>query len=687
MTAASATPGTSQGIGHEAEEVRATLLDATQTLAQLGDEAVAERLHPIQNDLESYMARVAIVGQIKAGKSTLANCLTGRSGLLPSDINPWTSVVTRLYFDHPSGKTSGARFHFYDEAKWERLAKRGGKLGELTEGLLEDYKREELFAQVNAMRDRAKLRLGDSFERLLGKSHRFETISTEVIERYACAGDEPEERLTNPAAGRYNDITHTAELFFDRAPFGCPVCLIDTPGTNDPLLIREEVTQQNLETADYFVVVLSAHQALSESDLSLVRILRALKRNRIVAFVNRIDEINNLADDFEDLRTRVARRLRRELGGVDVPVILGSASWAASLLPEGGEVDEALVGRIADIKRNRPDIAALAPSGDTEAPDIQLASGLLELQAALSGQIFDGAATALFRPAAEDLYALAWQTAETASQPAGAPEPSVNLSPVAVKAVLNQLEEQTTTARAQLHAKAEAIWAEVAQQLQDCVLLFAEEQTEKLLDDIDGSLFTASISLDVEDLREKLKSLYSRGFGQVQHEFWVGLRALNSARTDLLDPAVAKRLPCLQVGTLSLLSVDARVSVLYRAVTLDFASNWLSTLFTRRSARVEDAIASVTDQFDEICTELLTRGTTELQEQVEKSLDRYVFDMTRLGSKLLKELDRENRAAAEETIPPQRDETHTKQAEELVERLTTLRERLEDDAEKIVINA
>ena len=55
--------------------------------------------------------------------------------------------------------------------------------------------------------------------------------------------------------GLYSDITRKAEVYFDIGHFPFPLTVTDTPGVNDPLLIREEISRQYLKESDFFVVV------------------------------------------------------------------------------------------------------------------------------------------------------------------------------------------------------------------------------------------------------------------------------------------------------------------------------------------------------------------------------------------------------------------------------------------------
>jgi hypothetical protein len=296
--------------------------------------------------LAKLTCRIAIIGQVKAGKSTFINGLVRSPGLLPTDVNPWTTAVTHLHFARADAPPNvAAEFTFFDSNEWERLARGGGHLRELTERLVPGFEAELLQKHVDAMRRRSEERLGDKLRTLLGKKHAFPSLSTEVLERYVCSG------LPNTGAehkGVYSDVVKSADLYFASNDFGFPSTIIDTPGTNDPFLVRDEITRRALESADIYIVVLTARQALSSADVALLRILRGLHKERITVFVNRIDELGDLVRDVPAIVKHVQAGLRREFPTSDIPVVAGSALWAEAAIrgSNGGEVERVLTPKV-----------------------------------------------------------------------------------------------------------------------------------------------------------------------------------------------------------------------------------------------------------------------------------------------------------------------------------------------------
>jgi signal recognition particle receptor subunit beta len=348
------------------------------------DNDAAAVLDRVVKDGTGDACRIAVIGQVKAGKSTLINALIRRPGFLPADVNPWTAVVTNLHFGRPSD--ARAVYQFFDEGDWRHLAA-GGRLFELSQRLGIELDAYMLANQVRQMRERAEHRLGPQFQVLLGQQHRFGLASADVLERYVCVGDLDSDAAGGPApdAGRFADITKSADLYFDLDPFACAVTIVDTPGTNDPFLVRDEISREALKSADAYVVVLNAQQALSSSDLDLLRLLHGLQKSRLVVFVNRIDLLANPAEDGAAVAAHVRSKLASEFPRVAIPVIAGSALWGQSAAMSDDAAIRALRGR-----KGLP--AAVSGDAATWRASLSRASGLDELAAILSRLIVRGPA-------------------------------------------------------------------------------------------------------------------------------------------------------------------------------------------------------------------------------------------------------------------------------------------------------
>lgn len=356
--------------GAESWRIGADLHAMTGELTQLGaqlqtllDASIAPVVGEALAAVKRQHNRIAVLGQIKAGKSSFVNALVQRPNLLPADVNPWTAVVTRLHFAVPGQPSNGALFTFFGQDEWKRFTTDGGRLKELAGRLIPGYDPEEVQRQLAATRQRAETRLGQHYHRLFGKDRWYDTVTPDVIERYVCLGQHIDEPQSELISGRYADITKTADLYFEAEPFACPATVIDTPGTNDPALIRDEITLDSIDDADVYVVVLTAQQPLTTADLALLRILHGLRKNRIVVFINRMDDISGIDTGSRAILDGVRAVLNSEFPATEIPIVTGSALWANSALEmETADLDQIWVPELIAYARSIGALGASEPA-------------------------------------------------------------------------------------------------------------------------------------------------------------------------------------------------------------------------------------------------------------------------------------------------------------------------------------
>ncbi len=301
--------------------------------------SIAEKARQLRRGISTFEPSVTMIGQVKAGKTTLVNAMTGWNGLLPADVNPWTSVVTSLHLTPGARRDSrNATFKFFTEDEWHHLLQRGGRMGELANRAGADDELEKVRRQLEQMRQKSRKRLGRRFELLLGQSHDYDNFNADLIERYVCIGDGFwDEASADREKGRFADITRSADLWLTQPELPVGLCLRDTPGVNDTFMIREQITINALRGSRLCVMVLSAAQALSSVDLALVRMISNVAARDVVIFVNRIDELANPAREVPEIRAGILETLRKHGGPQDVEVIFGCGIWACHAM--AGEVE------------------------------------------------------------------------------------------------------------------------------------------------------------------------------------------------------------------------------------------------------------------------------------------------------------------------------------------------------------
>lgn len=367
---------------HDVERARLLECAGELRLCGFGDADILPAIAP----LDEAQLDVTVLGQTKAGKTALVNALAGVPGMLPVDVNPWTAVVTSVHLGLSRADGVAAEFEFYDEEGWSRLVAGAGRAAALALRSGGEADLEVLRAQLAALQDRARARLGRNFELLLGGRHRLTEIDPQKLARYVVFGEEDAGAAATRApgggvaaaapaaaraadAGRYAELTRRAGLWLPDAGWGLPAILRDTPGVNDPLLVREQATLEALDEADVGLLTLNASQALATADLALMRALSALGAGRAVIFINRIDDLTSPAEALPQIVSALRETLAA--AGLDgqAPVLWGSAAWSAAAASAQDEAaaEAALPphsrAALADWRRAHPGIGLAEASG------------------------------------------------------------------------------------------------------------------------------------------------------------------------------------------------------------------------------------------------------------------------------------------------------------------------------------
>lgn len=583
-------------------------------------EFVSDSIDRSIEKLAAFEPTVSVIGQVKAGKSTLLNALVGETDLLPSDVNPWTSVITGLHLNsRRRPPRTAALFRFFDAHEWDRLIKTGGRLGEMANRVGFESEAEEVRSQVMKMREATEQRLGDQFHSLLGSSHSFETIEQDVIDRYICYGD-PEDLSGGANDGVYADITKTADLYLDSPDFPANLCFRDTPGVNDTFMMREQTTLNAISESRACIVVLSAHQALTTMDMALLRIICAVDAREVVIFVNRMDELSDPVGEEARLRNSIQKTLDRFGMGNEIEILFGSGRWAQAAIT--GDLST-----LAPASRAALTAWTRAKGQATETPEALMrvaheASGLPALMQAVATRIAEGPGARMV----EEMKAEAQSIISMVETVQKLKQSSANGDQTIRKQIGDRLTKITGQVENGYAAAVEKARDDLQQRLKRAQAGFVETALKALADHIATYGEIDSWTHEPMSLRMSMRSAYLSSCKALDREALELIETGCSEIQDIIEvdmgmvgadiPDDAPYLPALRTP-----------SSLAKTLSLDLNSAWWQKFWRfgsqgRIRKKYTNAILSETDPLiEELVTKHFDARTKEVSEVIEDYLD------------------------------------------------------------------
>ena len=261
--------------------------------------------HPFEEKLARFAAEeqqlnIAIMGQVKAGKSSFLNALlfNGQS-VLPAAATPKTANLTRISY----GDTHALEVEYYELEEWQKLVALAASTGE--------------YEAAKVARELVKMVMDNQIdpEPILQKGKdRIEAANTDelmnILNQYA--GND----------GQYTPLVKMTHLYLPADELkGYDV--VDTPGMNDPVLSRTEKTKQEMTRCDVVFFLSRASQFLDQSDLSLLtEQLPQGGVKHMVLVAGQYDSVimddgynrNSLEECETNVQKRITRRAQEELG-------------------------------------------------------------------------------------------------------------------------------------------------------------------------------------------------------------------------------------------------------------------------------------------------------------------------------------------------------------------------------------
>lgn len=555
------------------------IADLDRALGQLRASASASasaKARTLQEKLHAVEPSITMIGQVKAGKTTLVNALVGWPGLLPADVNPWTSVVTSLHLS-PRAVTRETRaaFRFFEQAEWDRLVTNGGRVGEIAGRAGAEKEVEKVRQQIEAMQEKSRRRLGKKYELLLGQSHDYGAFDSALIERYVCLGDDFEAGTdVTRTNGRFADITKSADLYIERPGLPMNLAIRDTPGVNDTFMVREQITIRAIRDSRICVVVLSAHQALSTVDMALIRLISNVDARQVVIFVNRIDELSDPGQQVPEIKASIERTLQDLKVSAEFEIIFGSAHWATASLQTGAVTLSQ--DSVAALKNWGAAHKGQFPGVTDRDTILWKLSGVPALFAAISRRIAEGPGREAVDQIARRAKNLALEVTSAVSAPAPTARPE--MAPAQALAQLQALRDSGT---AQLSAALDRHFADFDARMRSVHASFLSRATAALVDHLDRFGEDEVWSYDPTGLRVLLRSAYQLYAKRVAKSARESLTLAATETTDLMRASGLIQDAGVHVAPPEPEDIPPPV-VLGQTIALDLKRNWWSKWWRRR---------------------------------------------------------------------------------------------------------
>lgn len=249
---------------------------------------------------EEQTLNIAIMGQVKAGKSSFLNALLfNGKPVLPTAATPKTANLTRISY----GEKPVLEVEYYTLEEWhdlELLAQQEG-----------DFDQIKVAKELTTMVKQSGL---DVAQVLQQQKQQIEANSLDdliqVLDSYA--GN----------SGQYTPLVKMTRLYLPNEELK-GFDIIDTPGMNDPVLSRTEKTKEEMKRCDVVFFLSRASQFLDQSDIDLLSSqLPQGGVQKMVLVAAQYDSViiddgfnrNSLAECEANVQKRVNRRAETELG-------------------------------------------------------------------------------------------------------------------------------------------------------------------------------------------------------------------------------------------------------------------------------------------------------------------------------------------------------------------------------------
>ncbi len=291
-------------------------------LLELKDEIknseVQKELNDVKNYIESQRFSIGITGVMNAGKSTMLNALMGKE-ILGSAVVPETANLTIVKHN----TTDNAKVYYWDKKEWEKIEESAKSLESMKDFVNETNK---VF--------------GEKLKDYIQPISRFDEVDINDLASYTSADN----------SGKKCNLVKYVELGSNLKFLSDGIEIVDTPGLDDPVIQREEITKEYISKCDMMMHLMNVAQSATLKDVEFI-IDAVLYQNisKLLVVITRADTVSkqNLEEVINYTKTSIERQLKAQNKDSQLDHILKTIKFIPisgymALLHRTGRANEAL---------------------------------------------------------------------------------------------------------------------------------------------------------------------------------------------------------------------------------------------------------------------------------------------------------------------------------------------------------
>ncbi len=286
--------------------------------SDITNEEISNEIKATKNYLNNQKFSIGITGVMNAGKSTMLNALMGRE-ILGSAVVPETANLTIVKHN----PTDNAKVFYWNSQEWDRIKKSAEQLESMRDFVNETNK---IF--------------GDELKNYIKPVSRFDEVDINDLSSYTSA----------EASGKKCNLVKYVELGSKLDFLSDGIEIVDTPGLDDPVIQREEITKEYISQCDMMLHLMNVSQSATLKDVEfIIDALLYQNISKLLIVITRADTVSKeqLDEVIKYTKSSIEKQLKAQNKDSQLDYILKTIkfipiSGRMALLHRTGREQEAL---------------------------------------------------------------------------------------------------------------------------------------------------------------------------------------------------------------------------------------------------------------------------------------------------------------------------------------------------------